>query len=118
MLSDKSKAEDMAAFLELIRKENPEQPICIILDNARIHHAKIVKKRAGELSIHLIYLPPYCPDLNPIEFGWRDLKRELAGFLDFDEMVERSRDVALELFGERKHGYARYWVGEFISEEN
>ncbi|RLI86731.1 MAG: IS630 family transposase [Archaeoglobales archaeon] len=118
MLSDKSKAEDMAAFLELIRKENPNRPICIILDNARIHHARIVKKRAEELSIHLIYLPPYCPDLNPIEFGWRDLKRELARFLDFDKVVERSIEVAIELFGERKHGYARYWVGEFISAEN
>ena len=118
MLSDKSKAEDMLAFLELIRKENSEQPICIILDNARIHHARIVKKRAEELSIHLIYLPPYCPDLNPIEFGWKDLKRELAGLLNFDEIVERSIEVALELFGERKNGYARYWVEEFISAEN
>jgi len=33
-------------------------------------------------------------------------------------MVERSIDVALELFGERKHRYARYWVEEFISAEN
>jgi len=56
--------------------------------------------------------------LNPIEFGWRDLKRELARFLDFDKVVERSIEVAIELFSERKHGYARYWVGEFISAEN
>lgn len=117
MLSDKSRAEDMVAFLELIRKGNPERPICMILDNARIHHARIVRERAEELDIH-IYLPPYCPDLNPIEFGWRDLKRELARFLDFDKMVGRSKDVALNLFAERKHGYARCWVEEFIGAEN
>jgi len=46
------------------------------------------------------------------------LKRELAKFLDFDEMVGRSKDVALSLFAERKHGYARYWVEEFIGAEN
>ncbi|WP_457550472.1 IS630 family transposase [Archaeoglobus sp.] len=114
ILSDKSKAEDMVAFLGLIRRENPERPICIILDNARIHHARIVKERAEELNIHLIYLPPYCPDLNPIEIGWGDLMRELARFLDFDEMVERSIEVALDLFGKRKHSYASYWVEEFI----
>jgi len=84
MLSDKSKAEDMVAFLELIRKENPERPICIVLDNARIHHARAVKARAEELDIYFIYLPPYAPDLNPIEFGWKDLKRELSSILDFD----------------------------------
>ncbi|MHC1584573.1 MAG: transposase [Methanosarcinales archaeon] len=26
--------------------------------------------------MHFIYLPPYSPDLNTIEFGWKDLKRE------------------------------------------
>lgn len=46
------------------------------------------------------------------------MKRELSKFLDFDEMVERGERTALELFGERKYGYARYWVKEFISVEN
>jgi transposase len=61
-------------------------------------HAKAVKIRAEELDIHFIYLPPYSPDLNPIEFGWKDLKRELSSVLDFDEMIERSEGIALELF--------------------
>ena len=80
----------MTTFLELIRKQNPDKPLCIVLDNARIHHAKAVKIRAEELNIYFIYLPPYSPDLNPIEFGWKDLKRELSSILDFDEMIERS----------------------------
>lgn len=75
MLSDSCKSGDMIDFLEVIRKENPERHLCIVLDNARIHHAKAVKARAEELNIHFIYLPPYSPDSNPIEFGWKDLKR-------------------------------------------
>lgn len=51
------------AFLEVIRKQNPGRPLCIVVDNARIHHAKSVKVKAEELDIHFIYLPPYCPDL-------------------------------------------------------
>ena len=40
----------------------------------------------------------YSPDLNPIEFSLKNLKRELNGILDFDEMIERSRSIGLELF--------------------
>ena len=108
----------MIAFLELIRKQNPERPLCIfVLDNARIHHAKTVKIRAEELNIHFIYIPPYSPDLNPIDFGWKDLKRELSNILDFNEMIKSCEGVALDLFDERKQGYSSYWVKEFISAE-
>ena len=41
-----------------------------------------------------------------------------ARFLDFDKVVERSVEVAIELFGERKHGYAKVLGWEFISAEN
>ncbi|MHC1584160.1 MAG: transposase [Methanosarcinales archaeon] len=101
-----------------MRKQNPDNPLCIVVDNARIHHAKTVKIRAEGLDIHFIYLPSYSPDLNPTEFGWKDLKRELSNILDFNEMVERSEVVALDLFDKRKQGYSRYWVEEFISAEN
>ncbi|CAD7771854.1 DDE superfamily endonuclease [Candidatus Methanoperedenaceae archaeon GB37] len=90
----------------------------ILLDNARIHHAKTVKIRAEELDIYFIYLPPYSPDLNPIESGWKDLKRELSNILDFDEMIKSCEGVVLDLSGERRQGYSRYWVKEFISAEN
>jgi transposase len=40
-----------------------EKRINIILDNARIHHAKIVEKACEILNINLIFLKPYCPDL-------------------------------------------------------
>jgi len=118
MLSDSCKSDSMIAFLEAIRRENPDKPICITLDNARIHHAKIAKTRAEELNIHFIHLPPYSPDLNPIEFGWKDLKRELGSILDFDKMIKKSEEITIKLFGERKNSYSKYWVEEFISAEN
>lgn len=117
MLSDSCKSEDMITFLETIRKENPERPLCIVLDNARIHHAIVVRVKIEELDIHFIHLPPYSPDLNPIEYGWKDLKRELSSILDFDEMTRISEVKSLELFGERKHGYWEYWIEEFERQE-
>jgi len=118
MLSNSCKSDDMIASLELMRKQNPDKPFCIVLDNARIHHAKTVKIRAEELDIYFIYLPPYSPDLNPIESGWKDLKRELSNILDFDEMIKSCEGVVLDLSDERKQGYSRYWMEEFISAEN
>jgi transposase len=29
-------------------------------------------------NVRLVFLPPYCPELNPIERVWRDLKDALA----------------------------------------
>jgi transposase len=82
MVSEKAKAPDMAAFLELVREENGGsqdagggwRPILVVLDNARVHIASLVKEKAGALQIERFFLPPYSPDLMPIEFGWKDLK--------------------------------------------
>ena len=62
----------------------------------------------------MIYLPPYSPDLNPIEFSWKDIKRELARILDYDTMVEKSKDIAISIFNERKYSYSRYWIEKFL----
>jgi transposase len=46
--------------------------IHVFLDNARYHHAKLVRawlERPG-CRIRLHFIPPYCPHLNPIERLW------------------------------------------------
>jgi len=46
----------------------------IILDNASFHKG-IIMRRAVEKAGHtLLYLPPYSPDLNPIEKKWAQAK--------------------------------------------
>ena len=49
----------------------------IVMDNMRSHHAKIVKQVLDESEINNLYLPPYNPDLNPIEKMWSKLKAYL-----------------------------------------
>ncbi len=65
----KNKTDDFILFLKKIREANPDKRIVIILDNFRTHHAKKVKEEAEKMNIALVYLPPYSPDLNPIEYG-------------------------------------------------
>ena len=118
MVSEKAKAPDMAAFLELVREENGDgegkRPILVVLDNARIHVAGLVKEKAKALYITRAFLPPYSPDLMPIEFGWKDLKRELSAYLNFDDAVCLAKDTALNLFGQRRYSYAKHWICSFI----
>ena len=115
MASQQAKAIDMVSFLETVRGANGRRrPILVVIDNARIHTAKVTKATARDLNIFLVFLPPYSPDLQPIEFGWKDLKRELAARLDFDGMIDASGPTALKLFEERKRNYSASWVGSFI----
>jgi hypothetical protein len=39
----------------------------VIMDNASIHKAKEVRRLIEKAGCHLVYQPPYSPDLNPIE---------------------------------------------------
>lgn len=60
----------------------PNKKICIIWDNARCHKGKIMcvaLSKGGSLKrVHLIALPPYAPDYNPIEHVWETTKDKLS----------------------------------------
>lgn len=62
-----SKKEDVCEFLRKIRESNPGKQIVVILDNFRSHRAKLTIETAEEIGLNLVFLPPYSPDLNPIE---------------------------------------------------
>ena len=65
--SNSNMTENFIAFLRKIREANPEKRIVIVLDNFKTHRAKKVREEAEKLNLVLVYLPPYSPDLNPIE---------------------------------------------------
>ena len=51
----------------------------VIMDNASFHRKGALEKIIGKSrrKIRLMFLPPYSPDLNPIEKSWANLKRHL-----------------------------------------
>lgn len=52
----------------------PEPKSVLIMDNASFHHSERIRKMCSEAGVQLLYLPPYSPDLNPIEEFFSELK--------------------------------------------
>jgi len=60
--------------------------IALILDNASSHKSKMVKEFVKSVNdrLELIYLPPYSPDLNPVERVWKDLRYKVTHNVYFE----------------------------------
>ena len=74
---DRVDGEHFAAFLEsLLTEVYPHQVVLLVLDNASVHKTAAVQATLSvfEHRVQAIFLPPYCPELNPIERFWRHLK--------------------------------------------
>jgi len=73
---DQYDAEVFLKFMQNILVRYPNGTIVFILDNARIHHAKLLRDFLEEHNDRLIlkFLPPYSPNLNMIEELWGWLK--------------------------------------------
>lgn len=75
------KATTVVELISFLREELPGRRICLVLDNARYQRCKLVDKAARKYRGHLVFLPPYSPNLNLIERFWKYLKKKvLAGF--------------------------------------
>lgn len=53
----------------------------IILDNAAFHKKSVLPELASRRNCRVLFLPPYSPDLNPIEKKWAWLKKRLRKIL-------------------------------------
>ena len=77
-------------FEHCLLKEAEKDSI-IILDNASFHKKSILPDLAQKYGCEALFLPPYSPDLNPIEKKWAWLKRKLRGnlheFDSFDDAI-------------------------------
>ncbi len=69
-------AQVFLGFLKSVLKQYPTGKVVMIVDNARIHHAKLIQPFLEEQKEHLelMFLPAYSPNLNLIEPFWKWLK--------------------------------------------
>jgi transposase len=86
-------AETFQAFLgTVLRHARLDRKMVLVVDNARHHHAAALRPwlHRHRQTIQLDFLPPYSPDLNPIERVWK-LTRHLCThnryFPELEELV-------------------------------
>jgi transposase len=49
----------------------------VLMDNLPVHHAEVIREAIEAAGAKLVFLPPYSPDLSPIELCWSKLKQLL-----------------------------------------
>jgi transposase len=70
-------ADDLLAFLDGLPRL-PDKPVVVVLDNASTHRGRVVSAARSALKqqrLHLYFLPPYSPKLNPIEAVFGGIKQ-------------------------------------------
>ncbi|MCL2660504.1 MAG: IS630 family transposase [Acidobacteriaceae bacterium] len=65
------------AYLEQVLCPQLKEGDVVVMDNLSSHRLATVRERIEKCKAKLLYLPPYSPDLNPIEKAWSKLKQEL-----------------------------------------
>ncbi len=68
-------ADNFQIFVDAFAQAYRDSLNILLLDNSGAHRAERLKLPD---NVRLVFLPPYCPELNPIERLWRDLKDDLA----------------------------------------
>lgn len=87
----------MNIFLQEVAVRHPAENIVMVLDGASWHKARQLNVPS---NMRLIFLPPYSPELNPVEHIWDDLREKHFHNQTFDSMraVERRLCIGLRDF--------------------
>lgn len=79
-------------------------PIVVVWDRLKVHKSAWAKLRRRNRSIHSAFLPPYAPELNPVEPFWSYLKMNpLANYaaIDVHELHCRAERHARDISGDQ-----------------
>lgn len=95
----------MRELLRAVRARHPERnkKLYLVLDNAPYNRAFQVRDSAKSLGIKLLYLPPFSPNLNPIERFWKFVKNKTMANNYFPDVKTFRKELMLFLRGVRKY---------------
>jgi hypothetical protein len=84
----------MQLFLNEVSKRHPDEQIVMVIDGAGWHRSAELKAPA---NIHLLKLPPYAPELNPIEHVWDELREKFFHNRVFNSLDALEDHLAMAL---------------------
>ena len=106
-------ADILIDFLKRLIK-GAKRKVFLILDNLRVHHAKVVKAWLAEhkTEIEVFYLPAYSPELNPDEYLNCDLKQGMHSGTPARSKTQLKKKVIrhMRMLQKKPARVARYFV--------
>lgn len=116
MFLEDSKEEGIVQFIKEIRIQNPDpEAIIVVLDNFSAHKTELCLNTAKDNGIYLVFIPPYSPDLNPIEFAWKSVRRMISKF--FIKSKEHLQEIIACVFEKcvETMSLANSWIDKIAS---
>ena len=89
MDSDAMNTENMSRFLGLVSQNHPDDRILMVVDGAS---SDTTAKLVVPENITLLGMPPYSPELNPVEHLWDHVREKACAntfFIKLDAVVQR-----------------------------
>lgn len=95
----------MQLFLDEVACRHPQQNIVMVVDGASWHRAHAL---AVPENIRLLSLPPYAPELNPVEHLWDELREKFFHNRVFNSLSALEHHLAVSLLAlENNHQQVR-----------
>ena len=97
MIAPYCNTEAMNCFLDQLSAQYAHYRIVLLLDKAGWHISKNIRLADNLLLMHL---PPYSPELNPVELLWREIRRKYFHNKIFNSLdaVEDTLSIALQWY--------------------
>jgi transposase len=95
--------EAFAAYVQKVLVPELQPGTCVILDNLSTHHNTEAGKAIRDAGCWFLFLPPYSPDLNPIEQAFSKLKAHLRriGARSFSQLFTAIGEIC-EMFSQQE----------------
>ncbi len=95
----RQRQDDFQAFLQHLRRHYGGRPLWLLLDKASCHQAGGSQRLAARLEVTLLWLPTQCPELNPQDHLWKELKRRIVANRQFHTIDEEAQEAERWLLG-------------------
>lgn len=101
-------SEEVLKAYKLFLKQHPNKKLCIVWDNAPFHKSKVIREELTKNKllgrVHLIAMPPYAPDHNPIEHVWNTAKQHVANIQH--DTFEQTKQAFMDFVTIRSFNYS------------
>ena len=80
-------------FLRQVSQAYPDDHILLIIDNAIWHKSSILEIPT---NIELVFIPPYTPEMNPIEQVWKEIRKrgfKNKAFQTLEAVIDKLQEV-------------------------